>query len=118
MRAWCFTSEEIRLLCGVILLACCGCGALEDALGPEELAALDQKVSTYPTEVQRGYALFRTRCSNCHSIAQPLSGRVRPNRWTGMVRRMARKPASGIRREEILPIVSFLEYHFREEAKK
>lgn len=92
-----------------VLLA--GCSALDEELGPDALAELDRAASAYPPDAQRGYALFRKRCAECHSLAKSLGARAQGGRWRLVARRMARKPASGIREEEIDPIAAFLERH-------
>jgi hypothetical protein len=82
------------------------------AAAPQEpagsLEALDREVAAFPAERKAGYALFRSRCSSCHTVQRALSARV-PD-WPEKVRKMARKQGAGISPEEAEEIAGFLDY--------
>ena len=118
MQGPCFIFNALVAFSLGIVLACGGCAGFAEALSAEELVDLERRVSTYPADTQAGFAMFRARCSTCHSIAEPLSARVSSGRWRRVVSRMARKPASGIRQAEIDPIANFLKHHFDQESSE
>jgi hypothetical protein len=67
---------------------------------------------TLPTELQQPYALFRVRCSKCHTIARPLNAGIRDaTHWELYVARMRRVPGSGINEADAREILRFLVYY-------
>ena len=80
-------------------------------MGAHALAQLDHAVMGYPPRAQAGYALFRLRCSRCHSIGRPLTAEIPSGSWQRLVARMARKPQSGIAPREIPAIAAFLDHY-------
>lgn len=74
--------------------------------GPQEI-----DVSSYPTEMQAGYELFASRCTSCHTLARPInSDYALPDEWSRYVKRMMRKPGSGISPKDGKVIYEFLVY--------
>jgi hypothetical protein len=75
-------------------------------------------VSKYPKEMQESYALFAAKCSKCHSLARPINARVEQAEWwKDYVRKMMRKPGSGINQEAGKTIYQFLVfYHEQKKA--
>ncbi len=75
-------------------------------------AKIDGKVlATYPKEMQRVYnELFSKRCSRCHTLARPINVTMAPTEWERYVKRMMRKPGSGIKPQEAKQIWEFLVY--------
>lgn len=68
-------------------------------------------VSKYPKEMQAGYEVFKKTCSKCHSLARPInSSYALPEEWERYIKRMKRKPASGIGSKEAKEIYDFLVY--------
>jgi hypothetical protein len=68
--------------------------------------------ATLPTELREPYALFRVRCSKCHTIARPLNAPVRDaTHWELYVARMRRVPGSGINETDAREILRFLVYY-------
>jgi len=98
-------------LAGILLLG--SCAVFDPELSSDQLAEMDRRSESYPEEIRKGYALYRRRCSECHSIAKSAAAQMPPDRWARVVRRMARKSGSGIAEEEIGPIAAFLEHHSR-----
>lgn len=82
----------------------------------ERLAQFDSgpdtiDVSGYPADMQEGYKLFASRCSKCHSLARPInSDYALPEEWSRYVKRMMRKPGSGIAPKDGKVIYEFLAY--------
>lgn len=68
-------------------------------------------VSTYPPGMQRSYTLFAQKCSRCHTLARPINSQwATPVFWEHYVKRMWRKPGSGINGVEAKQIWEFLVY--------
>ncbi|KXJ04743.1 hypothetical protein AC249_AIPGENE6656 [Exaiptasia diaphana] len=68
-------------------------------------------VSQYPPEMKEKYELFAARCSTCHSLSRPInSDYALPDEWSRYVKRMMRKPGSGIKPKEGKQIYEFLAY--------
>ena len=68
-------------------------------------------VSKYPKEMQVNYKIFEKTCSKCHSLARPINSTyVLPDEWERYIKRMKRKPGSGIGSKEAKAIYDFLVY--------
>lgn len=75
-------------------------------LGPDVI-----DVSAYPRDMQRAYELFARRCSECHTLARPINSQWATSvLWEHYVKRMWRKPGSGINGVEAKQIWEFLVY--------
>lgn len=68
-------------------------------------------VSDYPAEMQDYYKIFSKRCSKCHTLARPINTDFPIDKWERYVKRMMRKPGSGITKETGKKIFSFLKYY-------
>ena len=76
-------------------------------------------VSKYPKEMQAGYEVFKKTCSKCHSLARPInSSYALPEEWERYIKRMKRKPASGIGSKEAKQIYDFLVYDSQARKKE
>lgn len=68
-------------------------------------------VSKYPFEMQENYKLFAKKCSSCHTLARPINcDFALPDEWERYVKRMMRKPNSGINSADGKKIFEFLVY--------
>jgi len=79
-------------------------------LGPAEI-----DVSSYPTERQAGYLVFKKTCSQCHTLARPINSPIVTSKdWQRYVLRMhvrtQSKPGTVISKEDQKVIVEFLAY--------
>jgi len=75
-------------------------------------------VSGYPKEMQEAYKLFSKRCSKCHTLARPLWAKFTDEEWEKYVKRMRRKPNSGISADEAKKIYEFLVFQSEKRAKE
>ncbi|MGD0498952.1 MAG: hypothetical protein ABSC23_11005 [Bryobacteraceae bacterium] len=73
--------------------------------GPDKI-----DVSGYPSDLQKTYKLFTTKCSKCHTIARPMNTMMTRDEWERYVKRMMHKPNSGISDSEGKQIFDFLIY--------
>ncbi|MBI1797540.1 MAG: hypothetical protein HYR74_10865 [Candidatus Eisenbacteria bacterium] len=68
-------------------------------------------VSTYPKDMQAGYALLAGKCVKCHTLARPINSRfVLPDEWQRYIKRMVFKPDSKMTEDEGKTIYRFLVY--------
>ncbi len=67
-------------------------------------------ISSYPTEIQADYRVFRDKCSECHSVASSLKLRRSPDEWTYWVKQMEAMPSSHFNDEEAKQMLDFLNY--------
>ena len=75
-------------------------------------------VSQYPADMQKRYKLFATRCSKCHTIARPINCEfVLEDEWERYVKRMMRKPGSGISANDGKKIYEFLAFDSKTRKK-
>ena len=89
--------------------------AQEQPLDPR-IAAYDKgpakiDVSKYPADMQSGYKLFVTRCAKCHTAARAINcDFALDDEWERYVKRMMRKPGSGISPADGKKIFEFVAY--------
>ncbi len=68
-------------------------------------------VSAFPEEMQKYYKIFAKRCSKCHTLARPINTDFPLDKWERYVKRMMRKPGSGITKTSGKKIYLFLKYY-------
>ena len=68
-------------------------------------------ISKYPAALKDNYDLFSQKCTQCHKLSRPInSDYCLPSEWSRYVKRMMRKPGSGISSSEAKSIYEFLAY--------
>jgi hypothetical protein len=109
--------KKILLVTGLLALAMTL--RAEDELDAATKARIEQfekgpatiDVSKYPQAIQDNYQLFSQKCTQCHKLSRPInSDFVLPDEWSRYVKRMMRKPGSGINSTEGKQIFEFLVY--------
>jgi hypothetical protein len=109
------------LLMGVAALVLLGAGVAraEDQLDAETKARIDKyeqgpatiDVSKYPQGIQDNYETFSQKCTQCHKLSRPVNcDYALPDEWSRYVKRMMRKPGSGIDSADGRKIYEFLTY--------
>ncbi len=68
-------------------------------------------VSSYPPDQQKRYDLFRAKCSKCHPVSRPINSDFDARAWKSYLKRMIRRPNSGINEEQGQEIYQFLVYY-------
>ena len=108
-------------LLSVTTLALLGAGVAraEDQLDAETKARIDKyeqgpatiDVSKYPQGIQDNYEIFSQKCTQCHKLSRPVNcDYALPDEWSRYVKRMMRKPGSGIDSADGKKIYEFLTY--------
>jgi hypothetical protein len=72
-------------------------------------AAID--VSRYPPEMKVYYEMYSVKCSKCHPLARSVNARFNPQDWKRYMKKMIRRPNSGINEEQAANIYEFLKYY-------
>jgi hypothetical protein len=68
-------------------------------------------VSRYPPVQQKNYQMYSAKCSKCHPLARSVNARFNAQEWKKYMKRMIRRPNSGINEEQAAAIYDFLKYH-------
>jgi hypothetical protein len=86
------------------------------AVSKEKLAQFDAgpssiDISAYPAGLQKNYAVFREKCTLCHTLARPVNcDFVLPDEWSRYIKRMMHKPGSMITGGQAKKIYEFLAF--------
>ena len=85
--------------------------ATKARLAKAEAGASTIDVSSYPKKLQEIYPTFVEKCASCHKISRGInSDYVLPDEWERYVKRMMRKPGSGMDKASSKLIYDFLVY--------
>lgn len=82
----------------------------------KRLEALDAGVDTidvskYPKEMQEKYEVVKAKCTTCHALARIINSEMAlSDEWKRYIKRMRRKPQSGIKKKDAKMIWEFLTY--------
>ena len=90
----------------VAVLALCAILLGAGPPGPDKV-----DVSDYPEAYRQYYEVFAVRCSKCHSLARPINARLKGEQWKSYIKKMIRRPGSGINEESGKQIYLFLNYY-------
>jgi hypothetical protein len=74
--------------------------------GPDKI-----DVSGYPAAQQQRYPTFVQKCSKCHPVARPVNSRFDASEWKRYMKKMIRRPNSGINEEQAADIYEFLKFY-------
>jgi len=78
---------------------------------PRDYGADKIDVSAYPDDQQQRYPLFMQKCSKCHPAARAINSRFSTGEWKRYMKRMIRRPNSGINEEQAVEIYAFLKFY-------
>jgi cytochrome c5 len=124
--------QTMRINIGVLGLAITASAALiaraaDEPLDAETKARVERfekgpatvDVSKYPDGIKENYEVFSTKCSQCHKLSRPInSDYAIPEEWSRYIKRMMRKPGSGISTGDGKKIFDFLAYDSSVRKKK
>ena len=79
--------------------------------GPDKI-----DVSTYPAEQQTRYPVFMQKCAKCHPAARAINSHFDASDWKRYMKKMIRRPNSGINEEQAADIYEFLKYYAGRQA--
>jgi len=81
--------------------------------GPDKI-----DVSGYPKEQAARYPVFVQKCSKCHPVARPINSRFDSSEWKRYMKKMIRRPNSGINEEQAADIYEFLKFYAGKQGGK
>jgi hypothetical protein len=114
-----FSSRVYLLSATVLALVWVGAARADDTMDAATKARIEAfekgpatiDISKYPTALKDNYDLFSQKCTQCHKLSRPInSDYCLPSEWSRYVKRMMRKPGSGISSSEAKSIYEFLAY--------
>lgn len=68
-------------------------------------------VSSYPDVQKKNYQMYAVKCSKCHPLARSVNARFSAQDWKRYMKRMIRRPNSGINEEQAVEIYDFLRFY-------
>lgn len=68
-------------------------------------------VSSYPEQMKKNYDMYSAKCAKCHPLARSVNARFTAQDWKRYMKRMIRRPNSGINEEQAANIYEFLKYY-------
>ena len=74
--------------------------------GPDKI-----DISGYPGAQQKHYEIYAAKCSKCHPLARSVNARFNSTDWKRYMKRMIRRPNSGINEEQAAQIYEFLKFY-------
>ncbi|HWP99260.1 MAG TPA: photosystem P840 reaction-center cytochrome c-551 [Vicinamibacterales bacterium] len=93
-------------------------GGLDPRIAAYDRGPATIDVSRYPKDMQSRYKLFAARCSKCHTLARAINAEFAlEDEWERYVKRMMRKPGSGIDASDAKAIFEFLVYDSKTRKK-
>jgi len=113
------SSRTLLLAATALALVGAGAARAEDTLDAATKARIEAfekgpatiDISKYPAALKDNYDLFSQKCTQCHKLSRPInSDYCLPSEWSRYVKRMMRKPGSGISSSEAKQIYEFLAY--------
>ena len=72
-------------------------------------AAID--VSSYPPEMKKSYDMYAVKCAKCHPLGRSVNARFSAQDWKRYMKKMIRRPNSGINEEQAANVYDFLKYY-------
>jgi hypothetical protein len=78
---------------------------------PRDNGAGRVDISRYPPQQQKNYEMFEVKCAKCHPLARSINARFTAQDWKRYMKRMIRRPNSGINEEQAAGIYDFLKYY-------
>jgi cytochrome c5 len=68
-------------------------------------------VTAYPAPQQKQYDVYAAKCSKCHPLARSINAHFNATDWKRYMKRMIRRPNSGINEEQAAQIYEFLKFY-------
>lgn len=73
-------------------------------------------VSSYPEEQVRRYEVLIAKCNKCHPAARAVNSHFSSQQWKRYMKKMLRRPNSGINEEQAQRIYEFLKFRAEKEG--
>jgi len=83
----------------------------QDKPDPRDFGPDHIDTSGFPVAQQKTYEVYAAKCSKCHPLARSVNARFNSTDWKRYMKRMIRRPNSGINEEQAAQIYDFLKYY-------
>ena len=83
----------------------------QDKPDPRDFGPGTINVSGYPGQQQKQYEIYAAKCCKCHPLARSVNARFNATDWKRYMKRMIRRPNSGINEEQAAQIYEFLKHY-------
>ncbi len=83
----------------------------QDKPDPRDFGPGTIDVSRYPAAQQKQYDVYAAKCAKCHPLARSVNARFNSTDWKRYMKRMIRRPNSGINEEQAGQIYEFLKFY-------
>jgi hypothetical protein len=83
----------------------------QDKPDPRDFGPDKIDVTAYPAAQQKQYDVYAAKCAKCHPLARSVNARFNATDWKRYMKRMIRRPNSGINEEQAALIYEFLKYY-------
>jgi hypothetical protein len=83
----------------------------QDKPDPRDFGPNQIDVSGYPSPQQKNYDVYAGKCAKCHPLARSVNARFNAADWKRYMKRMIRRPNSGINEEQAALIYDFLKFY-------
>ncbi|HTN54083.1 MAG TPA: hypothetical protein VML50_16870 [Anaeromyxobacter sp.] len=104
-------SSTIAALAAVGLVLASASGGEKAPPDPRDYGPDHIDISGYPAEQQREYMVYSIKCAKCHPLARSVNAKYNAQDWKRYLKRMIRRPNSGINEEQAQAIYDFLKFH-------
>jgi hypothetical protein len=101
----------VSFACAAILALLGGAEPQKAPPDPRDYGVGHIDVSSYPEEQQRRYEVMAVKCAKCHPLARTVNSHYSSQQWKKYMKRMLRRPNSGINEEQAERIYEFLKFH-------
>jgi hypothetical protein len=103
---------KILAIAGSVLVAIVVAAAEpQDKPDPRDSGPGTIDVSGYPGPQQKQYDVYASKCSKCHPLARSVNAHFSATDWKRYMKRMIRRPNSGINEEQAAQIYEFLKFY-------
>jgi hypothetical protein len=103
------THSAIAALAALSLLL--AAGSEKGTADPRDSGPDRIDVRGYPEPQQKEYPVYAMKCSKCHPLARSVNAKYSASDWKKYLKRMIRRPNSGINEEQAQAIYDFLKFH-------
>jgi hypothetical protein len=103
---------KILAIAGSALVALLvGAEPAKDKPDPRDFGPDKVDVSGYPPAQQKQYEVYSSKCNKCHPLARSINARFNATEWKRYMKRMIRRPNSGINEEQAALIYEWLKFY-------
>jgi hypothetical protein len=108
--------NPVSLACAALLALLTGAEPEKAPPDPRDFGQGAIDVSSWPEEQRRRYEVASVKCAKCHPFARTVNSHFTTGQWKKYMKKMLRRPNSGINEEQAEHIYEFLKYRSAKEG--